>query len=400
MQEKYEKDMSNPTTLPVKVLIAAAGSGSRCGGGIPKQYQMVAGKTVLRHTLEKFLSLPEIVEIRVIINPEDAKAYHAAVTGLTIADPVYGGDSRKNSVYNGLEALSDTSGDFKVLIHDAARPFVSPQDIRAVIAALDSHEAATLAKPVSDTLRHDDNSVVDRDGFWAVQTPQGFHFQAIWSAHQALKDRDGFTDDTALITDRGAAVHMVETSAPNFKITTQDDMAMAEVLLGFGMETFTGSGFDVHAFDDAPADVVRLCGIDVPHDKKLKGHSDADVALHALTDAILGAIGAGDIGQHFPPSDAQWKGKDSAYFLQEAVRMVHEKGAQIANMDVTIICEAPKVGPHKDAMRQRLSEITGVAVSRINVKATTTEQLGFTGRKEGIAAQAIASIRIPMHNDA
>ncbi len=400
MQEKYEKDMSNTTTLPVKVLIAAAGSGSRCGGDIPKQYQVVAGKPVLRHTLEKFLSLPEIDEIRVIINPEDAEAYHAAVTGVKMAEPIHGGNSRKNSVYNGLKVFSDSQDDFKILIHDAARPFVSPQDIHAVIAALDTHGAVTLAKPVSDTLRHDDNGMVDRNGFWAVQTPQGFRFQTIWSAHQALKDRDDFTDDTALITDQGDAVHMVETSAQNFKITTQDDMAMAEVLLGSGTETFTGQGFDVHAFDDAPAGAVRLCGIDVAHDKKLKGHSDADVAMHALTDAILGAIGAGDIGQHFPPSDDQWKGKDSAYFLQEAVRMVHEKGAKIANMDVTIICEAPKIGPHKEAMRERLSDITGVAVNRINVKATTTEQLGFTGRREGIAAQAIASIRIPMHNDA
>lgn len=400
MQEKYDKEMSDPKTWPVKVLIAAAGSGSRCGGDIPKQYQLVNGKPLIRHTLEKFLSLPEITEIRVIIGADDADLYHAAVSGLTLPDPVVGADIRKRSVYNGLKVLAEAQGDFKVLIHDAARPFTSVTDIYAVIAALDAQEGASLAKPVSDTLRMEDNSIVSRAGLWALQTPQGFHFKSIWAAHKALQGRDDFTDDTSLITEQGGDVHMVAASVPNFKVTTQDDMVMAQALLGTAMETFTGQGFDVHAFDDAPASAVRLCGIDVTHDRKLKGHSDADVALHALTDAILGAIGAGDIGQHFPPSDDQWKGKDSAYFLEEAVRMVAAKGAQIANMDVTIICEAPKVGPHKDAMRERLAEITGVAASRINVKATTTEQLGFTGRKEGIAAQAIANIRIPMQNDA
>lgn len=376
-------------------LIVAAGHGVRAGEGIPKQYRTLGGEPVLRRTVEAFSNHPRVSSVQVVISPEHRKLYDQAVTGLSLRDPVEGGASRQASVLAGLNALSDNPPEY-VLIHDAARAMVDAPTISAVIDALNQAEGALPVIPVADTLKRIHNSHVEvtvaRDDLALAQTPQAFHFQKIMSAHLTARDRT-FTDDASIAEAAGMKVMVVPGQKSNFKLTTVEDFVIAEQVLAARMSSRVGQGYDVHKF--GPGDHVWLCGIKVPHTHSLIGHSDADVGLHALTDAILGAAASGDIGQHFPPSDPKWKGAASHLFLSHAGELVRAKGGIIEHVDVTLICEGPKVSPHRDAMTIRISEILQIEVSRVSVKATTTEGLGFTGRKEGIAAQAIATVRLP-----
>lgn len=395
--------MSDPSlpapTIPaptVHVLIVAAGRGARFGGPLPKQYCALAGQPVLRRTVGAFLAHPAVSGIRVTIHPDDRALYDAAVGDLGLPEPVHGGATRQASVLNGLEALAPARPDL-VLIHDAARPLVSAGAIDRLIASLERHVAAIAAVPVRDTVKRAAGTTiadtVDRTHLWRAQTPQAFRYADILAAHRAAAGQD-LTDDAAVAERAGHQVELVMGDEDNFKITTADDLARAEqsVLARLG-DVRVGQGFDVHAL--VPGDHCWINGIKIPHDKTLLGHSDADVGLHALTDAILGAIGAGDIGQHFPPTDERWRGAASDKFLAHAASLVRAKGGMIAHCDVTVICERPKIGPHRPAMTKRIAEILGMSEDRVSVKATTTEQLGFTGRGEGIAAQAIATVRLP-----
>jgi 2-C-methyl-D-erythritol 4-phosphate cytidylyltransferase/2-C-methyl-D-erythritol 2,4-cyclodiphosphate synthase len=394
MNKTVNKIDDSSLPVPFHALIVAAGRGSRLGGEIPKQYQNLNGKPLVRHSIEAFQSTPGLRSLTVVIAPEHAALYERAVGGLDLPEPVHGGAERNESVYRGLQALSHIRNDDIVLVHDAARPFIEPRHIMQVAAGAARHYAATLAAPVSDTLRRADGAYVDRKGLWSVQTPQGFHYGILRRAHEAAPAM-AVTDDTGLVAALGHDVKMVEGSRRNMKITTADDMMLAEQMMNIPMETRTGTGYDVHAFGKTKTGTVRLCGLDIPHDFPLDGHSDADVGLHALTDALLGALALGDIGLHFPPSDPQWKGAASDRFLQHAVKLVQDKGARIVHLDLTLICEAPKIGPHREAMQTKIAEICGLSPGRVSVKATTTEQLGFTGRREGIAAQAAATIEVP-----
>lgn len=382
--------------MRIASLIMAAGKGVRAGGGIPKQYKNIAGQPLLRHTLNRFCLLPEIMTVRVIINPEDQTLYREAVTGLHLAPPIAGGDSRQESVRLGLEALAAEPPDL-VLIHDAARPIVDTAAIKAVITALNEAEGAISAIPVTDTVKRSQGQDVlkdvPRDGLWRALTPQGFHFQAILQAHRKARGLE-LTDDAAVAEHSGITVRLTPGNEDNFKITHEEDFARAERLLSHGPRlTRTGMGYDVHRFE--AGDAVILCGVEIPYKRKLAGHSDADVGLHALTDAILGAIAQGDIGQHFPPSSPQWKGAASELFLKHAGHLVSALGGEIVNLDVTLICEAPRIAPHRNVMQQRIQQILGLPPGRVSVKATTTEGLGFAGRGEGIAAQAVASVIVP-----
>jgi 2-C-methyl-D-erythritol 4-phosphate cytidylyltransferase / 2-C-methyl-D-erythritol 2,4-cyclodiphosphate synthase len=377
-------------------LIVAAGRGARFGGGLPKQYRRLGGVPLLRHCLTTFASHPQIAAVRVVIHPDDRGRYDEAAAGLDLLPPVPGGAERQDSVRLGLESLESLAPD-RVLIHDAARPFIDADTIARTIAALGSGDGALVAVPVVDTLKRagdDGTSVgtVDRAGLWRAQTPQGFRFAAILAAHRAQAG-GRLTDDAAVAEQAGIAITLVQGHEDNFKVTTESDLTRAERLLGAGALFRTGMGYDVHAF--GPGDHVWLCGIKVPFGRGLVGHSDADVALHALTDALLGALGAGDIGSHFPDSDPQWKGASSDRFLGHAAGLVRAKGGAIVNVDVTVICEAPRLRPHNAAMVARIADILGVPADRVSVKATTTEKLGFTGRGEGIAAQAVATLRLP-----
>ncbi|NNE23915.1 MAG: bifunctional 2-C-methyl-D-erythritol 4-phosphate cytidylyltransferase/2-C-methyl-D-erythritol 2,4-cyclodiphosphate synthase [Rhizobiales bacterium] len=389
--------MSGPTTAAV---IVAAGAGLRVGGELPKQYQMLAGQSVLARSIKAFADHPGIAHVQVVIGADHSQLYDAATNGLDLPAAVIGGETRQASVKAGLEALASLAPDY-VLIHDAARPFVSPDIISHVIANLDRHDGALPALPLVDTIKRANGSVitetVDRKALYAAQTPQGFHYGKICGAHDAASnDSDAeFTDDASIAEWAGLSVVLVAGAAQNRKLTTADDMTQAEQMLTNTLPDIrVGHGYDVHAFE--AGDHVILCGVKIPHDAKLKGHSDADVAMHTLTDAILGAISEGDIGAHFPPSDDQWKAADSAIFLREAARLVAERGGLIAHCDLTIICEAPKLRPHVDAMRQSLADILGLPAGRVSVKATTSEKLGFTGRREGIAATATATVRLPI----
>ena len=377
-------------------LIVAAGRGQRFGGSLPKQYATLAGVPLLRHTLRALAAHPAVDTVRAVIHPGDRALYDAAAEGLAIAEPVAGGASRQESVLRGLESLAATPP-ARVLIHDGARPFVAAAVIDRVLAALADSPGAIAALPVVDTLKQAAGGRIagtrDRTGLWGAQTPQGFRFAEILAAHRAAAGED-LTDDAAVAERAGLAVTLVQGSRENMKVTSQDDLAVAERWLrGAQEETRVGQGFDVHAF--GPGDHVTLCGIRVPHDAGLVGHSDADVGLHALTDAILGALGAGDIGSHFPPSDPQWRGTDSGRFLVHARDLVAAQGGRLLHLDVTLICERPKIGPHRDAMVARIAGLLDLPAGRVSVKATTTEKLGFTGRGEGIAAQAVATIALP-----
>ncbi len=384
------------------VLIVAAGKGLRAGQDVPKQYVDLAGRMVLSRTIEAFIAHQLIAGIAIVISPQDIELYHQATKEFSdkLLPSINGGKTRQESVYNGLKTLQEYAPD-RVLIHDAARPFVENLLIDRVLQGLENHDAVLPILPVTDTIKqvanHLVSATVDRTDLFAAQTPQGFNFLHILDLHeQAQKDTTTtFTDDVSIAESAGIEVLCVDGGHDNHKLTTSRDMKIAQLILSDQqpLETRIGSGFDVHRFE--PGDGVILCGVKIPFNKQLKGHSDADVAMHALTDAIYGSIGEGDIGSHFPPNQAQWQGAASNIFLQHAVELVRERGGNIVNVDVTIICEQPKIGPHREAMRAALSTIMETDISRISIKATTTEQLGFTGRNEGIAAQAVATIALP-----
>jgi 2-C-methyl-D-erythritol 4-phosphate cytidylyltransferase/2-C-methyl-D-erythritol 2,4-cyclodiphosphate synthase len=387
------------------VIIVAAGRGIRASsaGDKPKQYLPLGKRAVLTRSLDAFLGHSAIEIVQAVIDPAHRAFYEEATAKLACAKlvaPVSGGRNRQQSVLYGLRALKSHAPK-TVLIHDAARPFVSQSIISHAIDALKDYSACLAALPLSDTLKAESSGLVvktiSRDGLWRAQTPQGFHFDAILAAHEEAErqGRDDFTDDAALAEWQGLDVALIMGSERNIKLTTAEDFELGTRLLedgGSARETRTGTGFDVHAFE--PGDHLILCGIKIPHGAKLKGHSDADVGLHALTDALLGAIGAGDIGQHFPPSDPKWKGADSAVFLDHTAKLVAEAGGRIMHVDLTLICERPKIGPHRDAMRTRIGEVLKIERDRVSVKATTTEGLGFAGRGEGIAAMASATVEL------
>ncbi len=383
--------MSN--SLKFSVIIVAAGNGSRLGSELPKQYIQIMGKTILRHTLDIFLSMTNTKNICIVTSPNHKDLLESSIEDLENITVCNGGVTRKDSVYAGLKAFSHLNDNDIILVHDAARPFVKPSEILSLIQALNKGKAATLATPIVDTLRYSDKDASpSRGNLWAVQTPQAFHYGELKKAHE-IADNNNYTDDAGLFED----VKIVTASKENFKITLPEDLDLAEKILSQNTETRIGQGYDVHAFDNEDKDVqhIRLCGINIPHNRKLKGHSDADVALHALTDAILGAIGEGDIGLHFPPSNDAFKNMDSAEFVTHALNHMRDKGGKIININLTLICEAPKIGKHREKMKDRIAKITAIDKSRINIAATTTEKLGFTGRSEGIAAQAAVSISLP-----
>lgn len=387
-------------------LIVAGGGGKRFGAAKPKQYALLAGSALLRHTVRAFLAHPAIASVHVVIQPDHRADYAAAVAGLGLPEPFIGGPTRQDSVLNGLEGLAALPvPPAAVLIHDAARPCVSAALIDGVLAALENAPGAIPALPVVDSLKRGDGAVVvgsaSRDGLWRAQTPQGFRFADILAAHRRFKGQE-MTDDAAVAEAAGLSVALTQGAEENIKVTAAADLARAEAALTAApvlvYESRVGTGFDVHRFvqhDDFNEHIIMLCGAPVPHAARLEGHSDADVGLHALTDALLGAVADGDIGSHFPPGDPQWRGADSAQFLAHAAALARGRGGRIVNVDVTIICERPKVGPHRDAMRARIAEILQISVDRVSVKATTTEKLGFTGRGEGIAAQAVAMVLLP-----
>jgi 2-C-methyl-D-erythritol 4-phosphate cytidylyltransferase / 2-C-methyl-D-erythritol 2,4-cyclodiphosphate synthase len=374
----------------IAVLIVAAGKGVRAGTELPKQYESLGGKPMVRRTVEAFQGYP----VQLVIGPGQEDLAAQALAGLALPAPVTGGATRQESVRLGLEALAGEAPDF-VLIQDAARPLTSPGVIAAVVAALKAGADGALPMvAASDTLRRRDGdgrwTLVPRDNLYRAQTPQGFVYGKILKAHRDHAKQD-VTDDVALAELAGLKVEMVEGEEKNIKVTRKEDFALAESLLGCG-DVRTASGYDVHKFTDG--DHIMLCGLKIAHTHALEGHSDADVGLHAITDAILGCIGEGDIGQHFPPTDERWRGAPSWKFLGHAASLVAARGGVINHVDVTIICERPKVGPHREAMKAKIAEILKIAPDRVSVKATTTEGLGFTGRREGIAAQAIATVRL------
>jgi 2-C-methyl-D-erythritol 4-phosphate cytidylyltransferase/2-C-methyl-D-erythritol 2,4-cyclodiphosphate synthase len=377
------------------ILIVSAGKGERLGGALPKQYQPLLGVPILRRTILDLSGRPG-THIQVVIGQDQAPAYGEVTAGLDLPLPITGGATRQASVRNGLDSLAASAPDY-VLIHDAARPLVTRALVDRVVAGLDAGaDAAIPMLAVADTLRRENAdgswSPVPRDGTYRAQTPQGFRFAAILKAHRDFA-AESATDDMAIAERAGLKVVRVAGEDTNIKITTQDDMTHAARLLSSRAEVRTGFGFDVHKF--APGDHIWLCGVKIPHDHSLEGHSDADAGLHALTDAILGAIAAGDIGQHFPPTDEKWRGASSDKFLAHAASLVANAGCAIAHCDVTLICEQPKIGPHREAMRARIAEILGLEIEHVSVKATTTEGMGFTGRREGLAAQAVATIKMP-----
>jgi 2-C-methyl-D-erythritol 4-phosphate cytidylyltransferase/2-C-methyl-D-erythritol 2,4-cyclodiphosphate synthase len=384
--------------VKIAALIVAAGRGVRAQTPQAKQYAAIGGVPVLARTLGVFLDHPRVALVQVVIGPGDADPYDKAVTGLASAKllaPVEGGATRQASVRNGLRALKPHAPDL-VLIHDAVRPFVTADVLDRVIEALSSAPGAIAGVPLADTLKRANagshiTETIDRAGLWRAQTPQGFRFPDILAAHEAAAAaaRADLTDDAAVAEWAGLAVVLVPGSEANRKLTTAEDLAMADNP-GAGGGIRTGSGFDVHRL--VAGDRVWLCGVSVPHTQALEGHSDADVALHALTDALLGAIGDGDIGEHFPNTDSRWKDAGSHVFLADALARVRARGGCIANVDVTILCEAPKIAPYRQAMRRRIAELLEIDPSRVSVKATTTEGLGFTGRREGIAALATATV--------
>ena len=384
-------------------ILVAAGRGLRAGAGGPKQYRMIGGQTVIFRSMEPFSRHPDIFAVQPVVNPDDAAIFNEAVAGLRYQPPANGGATRQQSVHAGLEALAGDKPDV-VLIHDAARPFVTSALISRAIVAAGRTGAAVPAIPVTDTIKLTDMSgnveaTPDRARLRIAQTPQAFRFDVILDAHRrAARDgRNDFTDDAALAEWAGLTVATFEGDAANMKLTTPEDFVREEARLAAMLgDIRTGTGYDVHAMGDG--DHLMICGVRVPHTKGFLAHSDGDVGLHALVDAILGALADGDIGSHFPPSDPKWKGAASDRFLKYAVERVTARGGRVANLEVTLICERPKIGPLRDVMRARIAEITGVDVSRVAVKATTSERLGFTGREEGIAATASATIRLPWND--
>ena len=375
--------------MRIAALLVAAGTGSRFGGGTPKQFTVVSGKPVIRHAAEALLP-----HVSALLPVGDAELINAALEGLDVLPAVPGGQTRQASVSAGLRALAATAPDI-VLVHDAARPFVPVNTIPALLAALRTHDGAIPAVPVADTLKRVQSgritATVPRDGLFRAQTPQAFRYHLLRALH-ATGDGNA-TDDASLLELAGHAVAIVPGSDDNIKLTFPEDLVRLERALAPGLLPRTGMGFDVHAAEAGRA--LVLCGLTIPHEWGLAGHSDADVGIHALCDAIYGALAEGDIGRHFPPSDAEWKDRDSAHFLRHAAERIAARGGVLANADVTLICERPKITPHAPAMVARVAELLGVDKGRISIKATTTERLGFTGRGEGIAAQATATVLLP-----
>ena len=381
-------------------VIVAAGLGLRAGGGRPKQYATIGGEPVVRRSLAVFAGHPEIAAVQPVIHPDDMALFRDATDGVPALTPVFGGATRQASVRAGLEALAGRNPDI-VLIHDAARPFASPALLTRAIAAATTSDASVPTLPVTDTVKTVDTAgrviaTLDRTQLRTIQTPQAFRFAPLLAAHRKAADagRDDFTDDAALAEWAGMEVTVFAGEDANVKLTTPEDFGRAEAreasLLG---DVRTATGYDIHAFGDG--DHVTLGGVRIPHKRGLSGHSDADVAIHALVDAILGALAEGDIGDHFPPSDPQWRGAASEKFLAFAVERVRGRGGRIAHLDVALICEEPRIGPHRDAMRACIAEIAGVSLDRVAIKATTNEKLGALGRSEGIAAIATATVRLP-----
>lgn len=364
--------------MKFSAVIVAAGSGSRAGPGTAKQWRILGGKPVLQWSIDA-LRAAGARELVVVLAPGETLAGVKTVTG---------GASRALSVRAGLAAI-DGSPDEPVLVHDAARPFVTRAHVEALLAALEDADGAVPALPVADTLKRQDGSTASREGLWRAQTPQAFRRGALMAAYAAFKGEP--TDDASVM---GGRIALTPGDPMLMKLTWPEDFALAERLAGAARITRVGQGYDAHRF--GPGQAVWLCGVEIAHDRSLVGHSDADAALHALTDAILGAIGEGDIGDHFPPSDPQWKGVSSDRFLAHAVELVRARGGAVLNADVTLICEQPKIKPHRAAMRARLAELLGLPLDRVSVKATTTEGMGFTGREEGLAAQAIVAVQTPL----
>ena len=384
----------------VAAVVVAAGRGARAGGDLPKQFRRIGGETMLRRALLMFVEHGNVGLVQPVIHPEDLALFQAATANMTMLAPAFGGATRQASVRAGLEALSPRHPDI-VLIHDAARPFASAELVARAIAATMRTGAAIPALAVTDTVKSVDaeglvDKTLDRNALRLVQTPQGFAFALLLAAHRraAAAGREDFTDDAALAEWAGMKVAVFAGEPGNIKITSPEDFARSEAMQFAALgDVRIGSGIDVHAF--GPGDHVTLGGIRIVHDRSLVGHSDADVALHALVDAILGALADGDIGAHFPPSDPQWRNASSDRFLAFAVDRVTARGGRIAHLDLTVVCEAPRIGPHRDAMRARIAELAQIGIGRVAVKATTSEKLGFTGRGEGIAAYATATVRLP-----
>lgn len=389
--------------MTVAAVIVAAGAGLRAGGERPKQYQLLAGKPVIWWALKAFCDHPQISFVQPVIGENHQSLFDEAAAGLAVEPAVGGGSTRQDSCRIGIEALSTRSPD-RVLIHDAARPFVSVGLIDGVIAGLDRHPAVVPGLPIRDTLKRTSEGLVaetvDRRNMWTAQTPQGFDYEQIRKAHrealsQGLTD---FTDDAAVAAFVGLPVAMVMGADSNRKLTTMSDIEAADRMMRtrdyaeLG-DIRVGQGVDIHAF--APGDHVVLCGVRISHTRRLAGHSDADAPLHALTDAILGALGEGDIGTHFPPTDQRWKDAPSTLFLARALELLKARGGCVAHADLTILAEGPRIAPHIGAMKALLEPMLGIGGERIAIKATTTEQLGFIGRKEGLAAFATATIRLP-----
>jgi 2-C-methyl-D-erythritol 4-phosphate cytidylyltransferase/2-C-methyl-D-erythritol 2,4-cyclodiphosphate synthase len=403
--------------LEVAAIVVAAGRGTRASSDLPKdllkglpkdlpkQFRQIGGETMLRRTLSMFVEHGEVTLVQPVIHPDDVDLYQSSAAGMDILLPIllpqtFGGATRQASVRAGLEALSSRKPDI-VLIHDAARPFASAALVSRAIAAAQDSGAAIPALAVTDTVKTVDakgrvDQTLDRNSLRLVQTPQAFKYETLLAAHRKAQaaGRDDFTDDAALAEWAGMKVSVFAGEPGNIMITNPDDFARADAMQFSQLaDVRTGTGIDVHAF--GPGDHVIIGGIRIPHNQALTGHSDADVGLHALVDAILGALADGDIGSHFPPSDEKWRGAASDQFLTFAVNRVKERGGRIAHLDLTIVCEAPKIGPHRDAMRNSIAALAGLPVGRVAVKATTSEQLGFTGRREGIAAYATATVRLP-----
>lgn len=386
----------------IAVVLVAAGRGLRAGAGGPKQYRGIGGVPVIYRAMEAFSTHPDVLAVQPVVNPDDSAMFAAAVAGLSHEPPTNGGATRQASVLAGLEALARHKPDV-VLIHDAARPFVSAGVVSRAIEAASRTGAAIPVVPVTDTIKvtnasGDIEDTPDRARLRIAQTPQSFRFDVILEAHRrAAEDgRSDFTDDAAIAEWAGLTVATFEGDVANMKLTTPEDFVREEARLASLLgDIRTGTGYDVHAFGEG--DHLMLCGVRVPHTRGFLAHSDGDVGLHALVDAILGALADGDIGSHFPPSDAKWKGASSDQFLKYAIERVTARGGRIANLEVTMICERPKIGPLRDTMRARIAEISGIDISRVAVKATTSERLGFTGREEGIAATASATIRLPFN---
>ena len=379
------------TEGPVTALIVAAGKGERLGGDLPKQYRLLGGKPMLRWAVESFIAHPRIDTVRVVVGTGQREMASAALEGLSVADLIEGGAERADSVRNGLEAV----GEGAVLVHDAARPFCPPSVVDRLLDALENHDGAVPVLPAADTMAKGGTVLdeqVDRRNLLRVQTPQAFHVEDLIFAFEEAGLAEA-TDESSVMIAAGLKVAAVKGDLILDKVTTPADWDRAEALLAARYVSRTGMGYDVHAFDgDGP---IMMGGIEVPHARGLAGHSDADVALHSITDALLGAASLGDIGEHFPPSDPRWKGASSDIVLAHAAKLIRERDGQIDHVDCTIIAEEPKVGPHRSAMRERIAAILGLSVDQVSIKATTTEGLGFTGRREGIAAQAVASIRMP-----